>query len=273
MKTQSYYRTNMEHEANICDTTKRLSVNCVGVVNEEFGIFTSTSRNDYYLLYMVDGEMPLMLGKNRHIIKKGQFVIISPGTHYTYKSDKNKKIHYLFIHFTGHEAASLLKKLSLTENSVTNISIHGELSEPWRRLYREFITNDSLFDDITTSILTEILCIFSRYLHIKKKTPELIKSISYIHERFNEELSISHLAGMERMSESHYRLCFKKITGMSPNQYIINKRIDSALSLLSDPKKTISEVAAICGYKDPYYFGRIFKKKTGISPGKYKKEI
>ena len=49
--------------------------------------------------------------------------------------------------------------------------------------------------------------------------------------------------------------------------------MDAALRLLSDPQKTIDEIAAICGYKDAYYFGRIFKKKTGVSPGKYRKSI
>ena len=77
---------------------------------------------------------------------------------------------------------------------------------------------------------------------------------------------------MEGLSETHYRTLFKSLFGISPCQYIIDRRVESAMVYLKETEKKLSEIASIVGYDDVYYFGRIFKKKTGISPGHYRRQ-
>ena len=76
---------------------------------------------------------------------------------------------------------------------------------------------------------------------------------------------------MEGLSKSHYRVLFKEATGVSPKEYITQRRIDAACDILEHSEKSIDEVSLASGYSDVYYFGRIFKKKMGISPGRYRK--
>ena len=63
----------------------------------------------------------------------------------------------------------------------------------------------------------------------------------------------------------------KKITGMTPNDYIKDMRMNQAANLLKDPKLTISEVSYMVGINDPYYFSKIFKSFFGITPSNYRK--
>lgn len=64
---------------------------------------------------------------------------------------------------------------------------------------------------------------------------------------------------------------FKKETGLTPLQYLTGKRLENAASTLSTfyGKGNVSETARLCGFADPLYFSRLFKKKYGVSPRSY----
>ncbi len=64
---------------------------------------------------------------------------------------------------------------------------------------------------------------------------------------------------------------FKRATGLTPHQYLIDKRLENAASTLATycGKGNISETARLCGFSDPLYFSRMFKKKYGVSPRSY----
>lgn len=59
--------------------------------------------------------------------------------------------------------------------------------------------------------------------------------------------------------------------GVSPIQYLINKRIAHAKHLLSTSDMPIAKIATECGYDDPVYFSQVFKRITGYSPTEYRK--
>ena len=69
------------------------------------------------------------------------------------------------------------------------------------------------------------------------------------------------------VSETYFRQLFRSIYGASPKQYIQDRRLAHAYTILeSDDYANIHAVAAIVGYDDPLYFSRVFKRKYGISP-------
>ena len=70
---------------------------------------------------------------------------------------------------------------------------------------------------------------------------------------------------------TYFSLLFKKETGMNFLEYLTDVRIREAKRLLSDPRKTIADVAAEVGYNDVKHFSRVFTRSTGIHPSKYRK--
>lgn len=72
-------------------------------------------------------------------------------------------------------------------------------------------------------------------------------------------------------STEYLKKQFKKATGLTPHQYLTDKRLENAASTLATlcGKGNISETARLCGFSDPLYFSRIFKKKYGVAPRDY----
>ncbi|MCP3966640.1 MAG: helix-turn-helix transcriptional regulator [Lentisphaerae bacterium] len=80
----------------------------------------------------------------------------------------------------------------------------------------------------------------------------------------------SELARECGYTTDHFIRLFKKYCGTTPNDYIINARIQEAESLLMFSEHSISRIADILGYSDEFCFSRQFKSRRGISPSKFK---
>lgn len=101
---------------------------------------------------------------------------------------------------------------------------------------------------------------------------ELVKKILiYIDERFTEDVSLGDISKGFNVSLGYLSALIKKETGKTYTEYITNKRLESAKELLKDDKLSIEEIVQRIGYKDYFYFNKLFKKYIGITPSKYRK--
>lgn len=77
------------------------------------------------------------------------------------------------------------------------------------------------------------------------------------------------------LSMSHSNLCkkMKRVTGLSPNEFVVTTRLDVSRSLLAEGKLSIKEIAYTIGFNDPKYFSRRFKKEFGITPKEFKVSV
>lgn len=94
----------------------------------------------------------------------------------------------------------------------------------------------------------------------------------YIQEHIADAgMSVEDMAKATGMSRSVLYLSMKRLFGLTPNSFIQEARIARAKQLIADTDRNISEVAYMCGFTDPKYFSRCFKKMTGMKPTDYKK--
>lgn len=85
----------------------------------------------------------------------------------------------------------------------------------------------------------------------------------------NAELTVDSFAQAMGMSRSVFYLNMKRVFGSTPNNFIQEARIAHAKELLKAHRDNVSEVAYKCGFSDPKYFSRCFKKATGQTPSEY----
>ncbi|MBR5539991.1 MAG: helix-turn-helix transcriptional regulator [Clostridia bacterium] len=105
---------------------------------------------------------------------------------------------------------------------------------------------------------------------IKEKSSRIHTVTSYIAEHYAEKLDMDYLASLIHLDKCYFIRYFKKKTGMTPQQYLIQKRLQEAKALLSRIDLPVSEIAYIVGYSNVTYFVSSFKKHVGISPNQYR---
>ncbi len=72
------------------------------------------------------------------------------------------------------------------------------------------------------------------------------------------------------MSKSHFSRVFKETLGSTPMQYVMAYRIEQAAKMLSDPLRSLGDIALSCGFADQAHFSRSFKQVTGQTPRQYR---
>lgn len=98
-----------------------------------------------------------------------------------------------------------------------------------------------------------------------------VNAIIYAHL---DDMDLDVKAICKRMNMSHSQLHRKlsALTGLSINRYMRHLRVERAKVLLREPGLTVTAVAYDTGYKDPSYFGRVFKQETGMTPAEWQRE-
>ena len=91
-------------------------------------------------------------------------------------------------------------------------------------------------------------------------------AVEYIENNYNQNISISTLAGLCHCSESGFFKLFRKSTGVTPINYKHNIMIQHALDLLSHTNLSVEEISTQTGFSSSNYFRRIFIKLTGKTP-------
>ena len=103
------------------------------------------------------------------------------------------------------------------------------------------------------------------------QSPLVSRTLQYITNQLTEpDLSVQSLADEFQLSTGHLSRVFRQHMGMTLQEYILSQRLNVAKHLLREGNLDVNEVAYACGYKYPSYFVRLFKQRTGRTPGSWK---
>ena len=276
MEQQSYYRMMDSSNDNLADHSVPLLINCVGYTHLSKPFRSESVRNDYYLQIMDKGLLRMKLGGVWTDFRPGQFMIHTPELPYAYElTPGSGDMCYYWVHFTGSHAAALLRNAGLSTDTLYTLrSPDSGIRRVFTELFREFMIRDRGFDDACASLLSGAVIELGRGVGSDEADSmaksRLARSLTYIHSHYTAGIRVEELASMEHLSVSRYRSVFRMITGTSPTEYIISLRLRHAKDLLVSTDYTVTQIAAICGYPDVLYFIRLFRKKTGVTPGEYR---
>lgn len=108
--------------------------------------------------------------------------------------------------------------------------------------------------------------------HIPTTKVDLVAQAKYyLQEHYAEPITMNLLAELLDSSPRHLSRMFKRQTGYSPIEFMIQVRMSKAKELLLTTDATLQEIAKNVGYPDGYYFAKMFKRYMGISPVRYRK--
>ncbi len=122
--------------------------------------------------------------------------------------------------------------------------------------------------NLATILVTYIL---SENLILAKKSAEAARLIAYIEQNLSAPLRAEDLCRDMHLSKTTLYRLFADHIGCSVNQYVTARRIEQAKELLASSSLSVGEIAERIGFENCTYFCRLFKKKTGLPPLRYRK--
>jgi AraC-like DNA-binding protein len=109
---------------------------------------------------------------------------------------------------------------------------------------------------------TELLCYFNRLL----QEPQTVSLQRVMEANFCYNLSLEDFAKLNARSLSAFKRDFRRMYNTSPGKWLIEKRLQHAMHLLTNLGKTVSEAAFESGFESASHFSRAFSQRFGISP-------
>ena len=95
----------------------------------------------------------------------------------------------------------------------------------------------------------------------------------YINDNLDRDLSLEELAGLARLSPTHFCRAFTRSMGAPPHHYQIQQRVERAKLLLADSRRSITDVALASGYSASSNFATAFRRVTGVSPRQFRRSL
>lgn len=280
LQHQSYYSTLNQTDNNENRSDINLVVNCAGLYSsiDKIDRPFRNVRQDFYLQYIYEGSLNVIVNSEKFTLVAGDVIVYPANQLFKYNKPKGEVLSYYWIHFTGYDAAELIESSKINFCEPQNIGKSSTIVLFFEEIFLEFIHRDDLFQRAATCKLVQLIIEFSRKTNSSKKAvttekKRILNSIAYIHKNLRTDLSCEFLASQQHLSSSYYRYLFKKITGVSPMNYITALRINRAKNMLRYSDRSVKVVSEDVGFSNQLYFSKYFKKTVGESPSEYRSKI
>ena len=268
-----------EHE-DIVNLSKPIIITAAGYyrvhTSEVIETERPNGRGDYQLIYISSGRAHFYFDGEEKIIPKGNMVLFRPKEtqmYYLYADDKPETY---WVHFSGSDVDILLDYYQMPRDE--NVFFTGT-SPDYQWLFRQMIQELQLqranYEDFLNINLRHIFLLINRYLKEgndvgTEMLDEVERATHYFNEHYNEPIVIEDYAKERAMTVNWFTQNFKKVTKVTPMQYILSLRITNAMNLIDNTDYNMTQIADAVGYNNSMYFSRIFKKHTGMTPTEYK---
>ena len=237
--------------------------------------------------YVYEGAIMQMIDSEVIIAKEGTITLVNPYELHTNMETERYCGRYFLImvdldfFVSGNPTGIDLRELLLTKGQAFChvIRDHPRMQQIVREVVRELEEQKEHYRSMVYHLMSELFTLLlrdamstetSRLLSKEglKRAHLLAPALSKIFKDYDRRLSIDELAELCSVSKYYFCRLFKEEMGVTAVEYITKHRISLAEALLREGKKSIEEIAYLCGFEDISYFYRCYKKVKGISPKK-----
>jgi AraC-like DNA-binding protein len=99
---------------------------------------------------------------------------------------------------------------------------------------------------------------------------QIRRVLGFVRAHLHEPLEVQTLADLAGLSRAHFTRVFTNSEGVSPAEYVLNERVRRAASMLVNSGAPVKQVSRDCGFDDPNYFAKVFRKSFGASPTEFR---
>ncbi len=213
---------------------------------------------EYYLIhYVKSGKGELVKNGEKMTVGPGQAFLICPGEMCIYTADKADPWHYIWIGFNGRLASDFEKR--------------GDVFEVPGRLFEEMLGAENYNGCISEYLASKLFSLYAKLFAKQQGQKDYVAQVcNYIETNYSSQITVSGISETLGVERTYLSKLFRKKTGMSIGEYLMNIRFSHAEEFLKSGYM-VYEVATMCGYGDVSNFSRMYKRKKGVAPATEKR--
>jgi AraC-like DNA-binding protein len=229
--------------------------------------------SEFQIVYITRGEGSLETATaGAQTLRAGHVLLLFPGEWHRYRPTLKVGWDEHWLGFDGDSARLLLHNRVISPaKPVFDVGTDSELMDAFARAIDLVKLEPPGFQQTLAALVLEVLghiCSAHRMREAGEQglQPIVREAKLLLAEQLVEPVDLAGLASHLAVSYSALRRAFKLHTGFSPHQYQLELRLSEAKKLLGGTVLPVKTIADKLGFQSPYYFSRLFKKKTGLSP-------
>ena len=213
------------------------------------------------LVYFKKGAAVTNIGKNSYRVEEGKFTVIQKEV--MHDEERYEDTETVCLIFSGDGIESGI----YTDSS-------GEILKTLLYMVKEYHLKAYGQKEMMNLKLKEIALLVNRMkMQDKSYSKSFNYAINYINNNFKEKIAFTQIAEKLNLSYDYFQHKFKKLTGCSPQTFLINKRLEEAEKLLRIKEHNCTEIAYLCGFSNSAQFSMLFKKRYSVTPREYRKNF
>ena len=229
------------------------------------------------IFYVTRGKGHFYLGTRCYDVFEDDLVIVNPNVTHTEQGMRNTNFEYIVMGIDGltfthnNEDPQELQRYNFYENK-------HEFLYYLKTMLLEVKNKDPEYQIVVNNLLQILIVNLFRRTQVKwhvyqenNVNKDCLFIEKYIESHFKEDITLDTLSKITYLSKYHIVHAFKKYKGISPINYVNEKRIQEACFLLTNINLHINEISQIVGFSSPSYFTQAFKRSLHQSPLQYRK--
>lgn len=257
----------------------------INILDVKHGLLIRQEITDYFessaLIFAVGGNGSIVFDGFSYPVKSNCLVHLGANKQITIRSETDELEYYAVIYHA-----------ELSPSAGRELIVRSLRQNPFQRCYalhtstpaffsEQFIAMTNEWSNITPLSLLNMKqrvysVISTLYADLLSERAVLMEHDSfdyayhYLQRNYAGAVSIQALADSLGIARSTLHKQFKERIGKSPQQYLMQLRLDAACRILETSRISVDEIAASCGLRDKSYFTRVFKEMYGVTPGTYR---
>lgn len=270
------YRAGTDYKKNDIFFVESMGENlpCAEYLVERVREKTDT-KSFYVFEYVRSGKGHIECDGKKYTVGKGDFYFLNRLHSHYYYSDKEDPYSKIWINVGGRLLDGLVNAYGLTDGAIVvpNSSTEPIFEELAKRIVGADVENaDETMTDCAKLVCDLVITAATEYRRVQRSTVSTVERIKdYIDSGLSYNVSLDDIAQHFFLNKSYIISIFSEKYGYTPKQYILQRKMAAARTMLEENMYSIAEISDILNFSSSQHFSSLFKKKEGISPDEYRR--
>lgn len=255
------------------DNAGPLTIECFGITFPDANYAINRKKSRYFVLeYVVSGKGYLEINGKKHTIQQGAAYLLEPGSSHSYGADKNNPYKKYWVNFYGDIFIQIVETYGL---SGTNVFNNVDLTKDFIKLFnleKKSIYNSQIYKEAGSIIFSMLMKLVDANEKKPKESSLATEIIRKLDSSITSNISIEQICSELYISKSKLMREFKKYYHTTPHEYLLNRKISLAKTILANKYQSIRSIAERLDFADEHYFTNVFKKRVGMTPTQYRND-